>query len=104
VVVRGDDPQVGGYAVTPPAKSYTRTGINPPAKGHQRKVMVINLMAMVESGDMGNNILLLPNDVIYVQPNPLARIGLAIQSLLFPIQPAVQTVTVPAGAAAAVAP
>jgi len=96
IVVRGDEPQVGGWVATQPAKSYKVTGINPPPKGQHRKTMVINLMAMVESGDMANNILLLPNDVIYVQPNPLARIGLAIQMVLFPIRPAAETVTVPA--------
>jgi hypothetical protein len=95
---------VGGYATTKPAASYARTGINPPPKGKERKTMIINLMAMVQSGDMANNILLLPNDVIYVQPNPLAKVGLAIQMLLFPIRPAVEAAAMPVGAAAAVAP
>jgi protein involved in polysaccharide export with SLBB domain len=104
MIVRGDEPQVGGYATTKPSTSYTRTGVNPPAKGKPRKTMVINLLAMIESGDMANNILLLPNDVVYVQPNPLARVGLAIQMLLFPIRPAVEAVVTPAGAAAAAAP
>ena len=96
IVVRGDEPQVGGWVATQPAKSYKSTGINPLPKGQHRRTMVINLMAMVEEGDMANNILLLPNDVVYVQPNPLARIGLAIQMVLFPIRPAVETVTLPA--------
>jgi len=58
-------------------------------------------MAMVEKGDMANNILLRPNDIIYVQPNPFAKVGLWIQNLLFPIRPAVQTITTPSAAAAA---
>ena len=54
---------------------------------------------MVESGDMSNNILLQPGDVIYVQPSPLAKVGLMIQNLLLPIRPAAEAVSAPARAA-----
>lgn len=50
--------------------------------------MTVNLMAMVQHGDMANNILLQPNDIIYVQPNPFARVGLAIERVAFPIRAA----------------
>ena len=63
--------------------------------------MIINLMAMVKSGDMSNNVLLMPNDVVYVQPNPLAKIGLTIQNLLFPVRSTIETLGVPARAAGA---
>ena len=53
------------------------------------------------SGDMTNNFLLMPNDVIYVQANPLAKMGLGVQTLLLPIRPAAETVRAPASAAAA---
>lgn len=71
-----------------------------PKEGGEGTVMVINLMAMVQKGDLSHNVLLKPNDVIYVPPNPLAAIGLAIQQLLFPIRPAAESVYLPAQAAA----
>jgi protein involved in polysaccharide export with SLBB domain len=61
-------------------------------------VVVVDLMAMMEKGKLSKNVLLRPNDVIYVPPNPLAAIGLAIQQLLLPMQPAIQTVQLPASA------
>jgi hypothetical protein len=48
---------------------------------------------------MSCNILRKPDDVIHVPPNPLAAVGLAIQQLLFPIQPAAETIYAPASAA-----
>ena len=56
---------------------------------------MINLMAMVRNGDLTNNILLKPNDVIYVQPNPLAALGEGIQMVLFPVRPAMDAASVP---------
>ena len=100
IVVRGSQPQDGGYATSQPSKKYTWTGVHPPAADKPRHRMLINLMAIVKSGDMANNVLLKPNDIIYVQPNPLAAIGLAIQQCLFPIRPGVEAITVPAAAGA----
>jgi len=94
ILVRGDQPQEGGVASTQPAGHYGITGVRPESKDNPRRTMTFNLMAMIESGDMSNNVLLLPNDVIYVQPNPLARVGLALQQLLFPVRPALETVEV----------
>ena len=88
VVVRGAKPDQGGYA----------TADNP------RHKMTINLMAMIESGDMANNILLRPNDVIYVQPNPFAAVGLKLQQILFPTRPVLEAARVPATVEAAVNP
>jgi hypothetical protein len=67
-----------------------------PAKA---EVMVINMMAMVESGDLSRNVMLQPDDVVYVPPNPLAAVGLALQQVLLPIRPAAETVYAPAQAA-----
>jgi protein involved in polysaccharide export with SLBB domain len=58
-------------------------------------VMVINLMKMIRDGDLSRNVLLKPNDVIYVPPNPLAAVGLAMQQVLFGVQPVQQTITAP---------
>ena len=103
IVTRAPEPQVGGRAATQPSKRYQFTGVHPKSKDNPPKKITINLMAMVTSGDLSNNILLMPNDVIYVQPNPLAKVGLAIQNLLFPIRPAIQTAGTPAQAVSAAA-
>jgi len=66
-------------------------------------VMTVNLNKMIKSGDLSHNVLLEPDDIVYVPANPLAAIGLAIQQVLFPIRPAVETITVPAAAPAALA-
>ena len=96
IIVRGDEPQEGGREVSPEdAKKAKKTGVQPAQPDNPRNRVTVNLMAMVKKGDMTNNILLRPNDVIYVQPNPLASIGLALQSLLYPIRPAMETVASP---------
>jgi protein involved in polysaccharide export with SLBB domain len=99
-IVRGDGPQVCGRACTQPSMEYSCTGINPEDCNNPRATMMVNVMAMVRSGDLSNNILLQPNDVIYVQAEPLAKVGLALQSLLFPVRPAIETMQTPAAVAA----
>jgi len=96
ILVRGSPPQVGGDDEWKSSATYARTGIHPEKKGQPRKTMLFNMMAMTEEGDFTNNLLLQPNDVIYVQPTPLARIGLTLQKILFPFQPALQAARTPA--------
>ncbi len=98
IVVRPLTPQEGGFEF-PQTPHYKKKGVRPESMETPFKKMTINMMAMVESGDMGNNILLMPNDVIYVQPNPMAKIGLAVQNMLFPLRPAAETVGMPGYAA-----
>jgi len=97
VVVRGDDPKTGGYAPRKMAEresgDYAVSGVRPERKDRPRKTLVVNMMAMVRSGDMSNNVLLMPEDVVYVQPNPLAALGLAIEQVLFPMRGASETLT-----------
>ena len=90
IVVRGDDPKTGGMYREEAAERghYGMTGVRPELRDRPRKKMVVNMMAMVEKGDLSNNILMLPEDVIYVQPNPLARIGFALESIRHPINAA----------------
>lgn len=57
--------------------------------------MTIDLNDMIRKGDFSMNVLLGPNDVIYVPANPLAKVGLSLQSVLFPAATAIQTVGVP---------
>jgi len=103
LVVRGSKPQEGGYFPPrgedePPRDIETVQAAA--AQETSPKKIRIDLWAMVKTGDMAQNILLLPNDVIYVEPNPLAQVGLAIQTLLLPIRPAAETIRAPVGAVA----
>jgi polysaccharide export outer membrane protein len=91
-LVRGGSPSRGGFD----PKVEQIDGAD------KSTVMIVNLLAMVEKGDLSKNVLLKPDDVVYVPPNPLAAIGLAVQQILLPIRPAVETVAAPAGAARAV--
>ncbi len=94
-LIRGDSPQAGGVAATEPSRKYLASGVRPESPDRPRRKMMLNLNAMIKSGDMSNNVLLMPNDVINVPPNPLAAIGLALQQLLFPIRPAMEAAAVP---------
>jgi protein involved in polysaccharide export with SLBB domain len=67
--------------------------------GSDARVMRINMMHMIQKGEFSQNVLLKSGDVVYVPPNPLAAVGLALQQLLFPILPAAQSVSAPASAA-----
>jgi polysaccharide export outer membrane protein len=54
--------------------------------GGQTVVHRVDLKA-IRKGDLGTNLLLEPGDIVYVPPTVLARIGYAMQQLLFPFQP-----------------
>ena len=57
--------------------------------------VVVNFNAMMKTGDLSHNILLRPNDIIYVKPHPFAAVGLALQQILFPTQPVMQAIRLP---------
>ena len=96
-VTRPSRPHVGGYYQEAPKVfgKYRRCGIHVPEEGNEPTIMLFNLEAMSRNGDMSNNILLMPNDIIYVPPTPLAWIGLTIQRLMFPISPITSAMGVP---------
>ncbi len=50
--------------------------------------LVVNLKDIINKGNTEKNIVLRPNDVIYIPPTILARIGFSMQNLLFPVRPA----------------
>ncbi len=60
-------------------------GERDPAKKPQR--LVLNVNDIIKRGRTENNIVLRPDDVVYIPPTILGRIGLAIQDFLFPVQP-----------------
>jgi hypothetical protein len=63
--------------------------LRPNQDGTLIKRMTIDLDKMVKEGDVSHDAVLEEGDVLYVPPTPLAAVGLALQQLLLPIQPAV---------------
>lgn len=53
--------------------------------GAQTEVFHVNLRA-IESGNLSTNIMLQDGDIVIVPPNAVARVGYALQTLLFPFQ------------------
>jgi hypothetical protein len=52
--------------------------------------MGVNVDKMVRSGDWRRNVLLEPNDIVYIPPTPLAWVGLRVRELMFPVAPVTQ--------------
>jgi len=55
-------------------------------------------MEMLRSGDMSHNVLLRPDDIIYVPANIPGSIGLTLRQLMYPVQPAMEGMWVPRNA------
>jgi polysaccharide export outer membrane protein len=58
-------------------------------------------LAAIRSGDLATNLVVEGGDIIYVPPTLLAKIGYAMQQLLFPIQPLLGVAQATAGTALA---
>jgi polysaccharide export outer membrane protein len=54
--------------------------------GGETVVYIVNLSA-IRGGDLRTNMLLRSGDIVYVEPNIFARVGYAINAVLFPFQP-----------------
>ncbi len=96
-VIRGPEPQRGGY-LPPTGKDKKELERRNKEEGHNKvgaDEVVVNLNAMMKQGDLSHNILLRPNDIIYVKPHPFAAVGLALQQLLFPTRPVLEAVRLP---------
>ena len=61
-------------------------------RGNQTEIFVIDLAA-ISYGDMRTNYVMREGDLIVVPPTILARIGYAMQALLFPFQPIISAGT-----------
>ena len=68
------------------AASTTQPAGETPQQFSEAERMTINLMAMVQHGDMSHNILLKPNDVIYVQPNPFGYVAREFEKFWSPFR------------------
>lgn len=51
---------------------------------------------MLKTGDWSQNILLEPNDIVFIPPTPAAWLGHRVAEILFPVQPLVQAYVAPA--------
>ena len=69
--------------------------LRPNADGERIHRMTIDLNKMVRKGDTSLDAVLEEGDIIYVPANAFATVGLALQQLLLPIQPAAATVEAP---------
>jgi len=58
--------------------------------------MTVNLKRMAHEGFLHRESVLEEGDIIWVPPTALAKVGLALQQLLLPLQPAAATVSAPA--------
>ncbi len=61
-----------------------------------RKTIVVNVDKMIREGDLSMNVLLEPNDIVFVPPTPIGWLGLRLAELLFPFNPVVQAYQYPA--------
>jgi protein involved in polysaccharide export with SLBB domain len=66
-----------------------------PYPGEQREI-ILDVDHMIATGDTSRNVLLQPNDIVYVPPTPLGWLGLRVQEVLFPLQPMIQAYSTPA--------
>jgi len=60
------------------------------------KDLEIDMMEMIKKGDMSRNVLLYPNDVVYVPYNPFGEVGMALSLILYPFGPVLTTAQIPA--------
>lgn len=72
--------------------------VRPDPDGGESKVIIVDLDRMVRSGDVEQNVLLQPDDIIEVPPTPLAWVGHRVRELLYPVSPAVRLWDSPAEA------
>jgi len=75
--------------------------IRPHHTDQGRRVIRVDVDKMVRTGDTSANVLIEPNDIVYIPPTPVAWLGFRIRELLWPIGPVMQAYTAPAAVMAA---
>lgn len=60
------------------------------------RTLTVNVDAMVKTGDWSKNVLLEPNDIVYIPPTPGTWLAQRVSEILFPVGPVVQAYTAPA--------
>jgi polysaccharide biosynthesis/export protein len=96
-VIRSGRPRRGGYLPDEAMFEGCADNMVEITNENGAQELTIDLTAMVKSGDMSHNILLQPDDVIFVPPHPLAAVGLALQQVMFPLGQLRDVAGVPAG-------
>lgn len=94
-ILRQHRPTRGGYLPTTRQATTCQTKAG-------ADVITIDLMAMVEHGDLSRNILLEPDDMVYVPPSIIGYIGLEMQKMFFPVQPILEATRVPVSVTSAI--
>jgi polysaccharide biosynthesis/export protein len=88
------DAVIGGIGRTSwPEKAVM---IRPNEQGELVRRMSVNLKEMIETGDLKYNAVIEEGDIIFIPINPVAAIGVFVQNLLAPIDPALRVVSTPA--------
>lgn len=75
----------------------TRVTVTRPAHGEEpvRKIQ-IDIDKMMQRGQWDQNILLEPNDIVYIPPTPGAWLALRVREVLYPVSPVIEAYTTPA--------
>lgn len=68
----------------------------PGAEGDEPATIIFNLDEMVASGDMNQDVLLQPGDIVEVPPTPIAWVGHQVRALLYPVSPVLRAYDTPA--------
>lgn len=79
-------------------RSWTsRVKVIRPARGDTPvRTIDVNVDKMIKAGDWSQNILLEPNDIVYIPPTPGAWIAQRVQEVLYPVGPVIQAYATPA--------
>lgn len=74
----------------------SRVTVTRPAHGDTPvRTITVDIDKMLKTGDWSQNILLEPNDVVYVPPTPVAWLAQRIQEIIFPVSPVLAAYTTP---------
>lgn len=81
----------------PDFKSWTsRVKVVRPSRGDTPvRILVVDVDRMVKTGDWSKNILLEPDDIVYIPPTPGAWLGQKLRELLYPAGPLIQAYVTP---------
>lgn len=75
----------------------SRAKVIRPAHGNTPvRTIRVDIDRMLKTGDWSQNILLEPNDIVFIPPTPGAWLGHRVSEILFPVQPVVQAYVAPA--------
>ncbi len=86
------------FGAVPDFQSWTsRVSVIRPARdGRPIRKIVVDVRDMLRTGDWSKNILLEPDDVVFVPPTPMAWVTHRVYELLFPVAPLAALYTGPA--------